>query len=348
MLRKGARRPKEETLFRLLEEGTMNAKIVIRKFGGPECLEWEEGDDPEPGDGEILIRHTAIGLNFIDVYHRQGLYPVELPFTPGVEAAGVVEKAGAGVKAFKKGDRAAYFGAASPGAYAELRAVPAARAVKLPSFVDDKTAAALMLKGATAEYLIRRTCPVKKGDVVLFHAAAGGVGLIACQWLAALGAVVIGTAGSPEKAELAKANGCRHVILYREQDVAQAVREITGGRGADVVYDSVGKATFEASLASLKPRGLMVSFGNASGPVPPLAPLELAKRGSLYLTRPTLKDYYSTREQFEAGTAAVLEAVEDGTVKVLIGQTYPLGEVQQAHRDLEARKTIGATVLTVG
>lgn len=326
----------------------MSGRVVVHEFGGPDALLWEDGRDPEPGRGEILVRHTAIGLNFIDVYHRQGLYPVELPFTPGVEAAGVVEQAGAGVKGFMKGDRVAYFGAASPGSYAELRAVPASRAVRLPPSIDDVSAAGLMLKGATAEYLIRRTYAVKKGDVVLFHAAAGGVGLIACQWLAALGAVVIGTAGSRKKAELAKANGCRHVILYREQDVAEGVREITGGRGADVVYDSVGKATFEASLASLRPRGLMVSFGNASGPVPALAPLELAKRGSLYLTRPSLKDYYASPKEFEAGTAAVLDAVETGKVRVRIGQTCPLRDVQRAHRDLEARKTTGSTVLTVG
>ncbi len=325
----------------------MNGKIIIRKNGGPEVLEWIKEDPGTPGAGEVLIRHTAIGLNFIDVYQREGLYPISLPFTPGVEAAGVIETVGEGVEAVARGDRVAYFGAANPGSYSQARILPAERLVKLPDTIDDITAAGMMLKGATAEYLIRRTYPVKEGDWVLFHAASGGVGSIASQWLKALGAKVIGTVGSKEKAALAKQNGCADTILYREEDITARVKEITDGRGVDVVYDSVGKDTFEASLDSLKPRGLMVSFGNASGPVPEFAPLLLAQKGSLFLTRPTVKDYYATPEDFAEGTKALLDAVSSGTVKIAVNQTYPLRDVAKAHRDLEGRKTTGSTVLLV-
>ena len=325
----------------------MNGKIIIRKNGGPEVLEWIKEDPGTPGAGEVLIRHTAIGLNFIDVYQREGLYPISLPFTPGVEAAGVIETVGEGVEAVALGDRVAYFGAANPGSYSQARILPAERLVKLPDTIDDITAAGMMLKGATAEYLIRRTYPVKQDDWVLFHAASGGVGSIASQWLKALGAKVIGTVGSKEKAALAKQNGCADTILYREEDIAARVKEITDGRGVDVVYDSVGKDTFEASLDSLKPRGLMVSFGNASGPVPEFAPLLLAQKGSLFLTRPTVKDYYATPEDFAEGTKALLDAVSSGTVKIAVNQTYPLRDVAKAHRDLEGRKTTGSTVLLV-
>lgn len=325
----------------------MNGKIIIRKYGGPEVLEWIEGDVPKPGPGEVLIKQTAIGLNFKDVYDREGLYPVDLPFTPGIEAAGVIEALGEGALGFSKGERVAYFGAANPGSYCEYRVWPAARLVRLPGGIDDLTAAGMMLKGATAEYLIRRTYPVKSGDWVLFYAASGGVGSIAVQWLKALGANVIGTVGSEEKAALAGQNGCRHTILYREEDIAGRVKEITGGHGVDVIYDSVGKDTFEASLNSLKPRGMMVSFGNSSGPVAEFKPLLLAAKGSLYITRPTLKDYYASEEDFAAGTAALMEAVTSGAVRISVNQTYPLKEAQQAHRDLEARKTTGSSVLIV-
>jgi NADPH:quinone reductase len=325
----------------------MSGRVVVHTFGGPEVLKWEEGPAPKPGAGEVLVRHTAIGLNFIDVYHRNGLYKAQaaLPFTPGVEAAGVIEAVGPAVEGLRQGERVGYFSPSRPGAYADERVVPADRLIKLPAALDDQTAAAVLLKGSTAEYLVRRAYPVKKGDWVLLHAAAGGVGLLAAQWLKALGARVIGTAGSEEKAELAAAHGCAHVILYAREDVPARVRAITGGRGVDVVYDSVGKATLEVSLASLKPRGVLVSFGNASGAVPAVAPLELAAKGSLYLTRPTLKDYYATPEDFREGTSALLKALAAGTIRVRIGQRYPLREAAQAHRDLEGRKTTGSTVL---
>lgn len=323
----------------------MSGRIVVREFGGPEVLEWVEGDMPEPGPGEALIRQTAVGVNFIDVYHRQGLYPVPLPFTPGVEAAGTIEAVGEAVENVSPGDRVAYFGAGSPGSYAEARIVSAARLITLPDSIDDATAAGAMLKGATVEYLIRRTYPVQKGDWVLFHAASGGVGSIAIQWLKAIGANIIGTVGSEEKAAFAAQNGCQHTILYRDEDVALRVAEITAGQGVDVVYDSVGRDTFEASLDSLKPRGTMVSFGNASGPVPDFAPLLLSQKGSLFLTRPTVKDYYASPEDFTEGTEALLDAFSSGTIEVSVNQTYALRDVQQAHRDLEGRKTSGSTVL---
>ncbi|MHA1543768.1 MAG: quinone oxidoreductase family protein [Alphaproteobacteria bacterium] len=323
----------------------MTGKIIIKNFGGPEVLEWTEGDVPKPGPGEVLIKQTAVGLNFIDVYHREGLYPMDLPLTPGVEAAGVIETLGEGVEGFKTGDQVAYFGAGKPGAYAEYRVWPTEGLIRLPDNIDDQTAAGMMLKGATAEYLIRRTFPVKKGDWVLFHAASGGVGSIATQWLKSLGAKVIGTVGSEDKAALARANGCADTILYRTEDIAARVKEITEGRGVDVVFDGVGKDTFEASLNSLKPRGMLVSFGNASGPVPEFKPLILAAKGSLYLTRPTVKEYYASAEDFAEGTKALLEVVSSGKVKISVNQTYSLKDAGQAHRDLESRKTTGSTVL---
>ncbi|MDH3207777.1 MAG: quinone oxidoreductase [Gemmatimonadota bacterium] len=325
----------------------MAGAIVVSKVGGPEVLEWKEVDSGTPGSGEVLVRHTAVGLNFIDVYHRTGLYPLEPPFTPGVEGAGVVEALGDGVADLKVGDRVAYTGNAGPGSYCELRVLPRAKLYKLPDTIDDATAAAIMLKGATVEYLVRRTFPVKAGDWALLHAAAGGVGLLASQWLHALGANVIGTVGSKEKAELAKKNGCDHVILYRDEDVPARVREITSGRGVDVAYDSVGGATFMGSLDSLKPRGMMVTFGNASGPVEPMIPLELAKRGSLFLTRPRVMDYYSIQADADEGIGALFDVVGSGKVKPHIGRRYPLAEVAEAHRDLEARRTVGSTVLEV-
>jgi NADPH2:quinone reductase len=325
----------------------MAGAIVVSKHGGPEVLEWKETETRAPGAGEVLVRHTAVGLNFIDVYHRTGLYPMQLPMTPGMEAAGVVEAVGDGVADMKPGDRVAYTGNAGPGSYCELRVLPRSKLYKVPKTIDDATAAAIMLKGATVEYLVRRTFPVKAGDWALLHAAAGGVGLLASQWLHALGAHVIGTVGSEEKAELAKANGCEHVILYREEDVPARVREITAGRGVDVAYDSVGGATFFGSLDSLRPRGMMVTFGNASGPVEPMAPLELAKRGSLFLTRPTIGHYYATQEDSDEGIAALFDVVGSGRVKPHIGARYPLADAAQAHRDLEARRTVGSTVLEV-
>jgi len=323
----------------------MAGAIVVSKLGGPEVLEWKDVDPGKPGAGEVLVRHTHAGLNFIDVYHRTGLYPMELPFTPGVEGSGVVEEVGEGVTGLEKGDRVAYTGNGPAGSYCELRVLPATRLYKLPDTIDNATAAAIMLKGTTVEYLVRRTFPVKAGDWALLHAAAGGVGLLASQWLHALGAHVIGTVGTEEKAELAKANGCEHVILYRDEDVPTRVREITGGRGVDVAYDSVGASTFFGSLDSLRPRGMMVTFGNASGPVEPMIPLELAKRGSLFLTRPRVGDYYATKEDADEGIAALFEVVGSGKVKPHIGATYPLEDAADAHRDLEARKTVGSTVL---
>jgi NADPH2:quinone reductase len=323
----------------------MSGKIIVGEYGGPEVLGWAEEKLPAPGPGEALIRQTAIGLNFIDVYHRQGLYPLALPFTPGVEAVGTIEAVGEGVEDVAPGDRVAYFDATSPGSYAEARVVATDRLVKLPDSIDDVTAAGTMLKGATVEYLIRRTYPVQKSDWVLFHAASGGVGSIAVQWLRAIGANIIGTVGSQEKAALAEQNGCQHTILYRNEDTASRVKEITAGRGVDVVYDSVGKDTFEASLDSLKPRGTLVSFGNSSGPVPDFAPLLLTQKGSLYLTRPRVREYYATPGDFAEGTRALLDAISSGTIKVAVNQTYALREVQQAHRDLEGRKTSGSTVL---
>lgn len=321
----------------------MSIAVVVHEPGGPEAFRIEERSIPEPGEGEILLRHTAIGLNFLDVYHRSGLYPMDMPVVIGSEGAGVVEKVGAGVSTLKEGDRVAY--APALGAYAQHRTIAADRVVRTPDGIDDNQAAAMMLQGTTVEYLIRRTYPVQQGDTVLLHAAAGGVGLIACQWLNHLGATVIGTVGSAEKAALAKAHGCHHIINYRDENIAARVREITGGEGVPVVYDSVGKDTFQASMDSLRPRGLFVSFGNASGPAPDVPGGMLAAKGSLYFTRPTLMTYTASREDLEASTEALFDVVLSGAVKIEINQTYPLTEVAQAHTDLEARKTTGSTVL---
>ncbi len=325
----------------------MDGAIVVSRLGGPEVLEWKRKAPGEPGPGQALVRHTAVGLNFIDVYHRTGLYPLELPFTPGVEAAGVVERVGEGVTELEPGDRVAYLQANPPGSYCEARVLSAERLFKLPDGISDEIAAAIMLKGCTVEYLVRRTFPVKKGDWALVHAAAGGVGLLMCQWLHALGANVIGTVGSEAKAKLVKANGCDHTILYRTEDVAARVKAITDGRGVDVSYDSVGKSTFEGSLNSLRPRGMLVSFGNASGPVHPLPPLLLSQKGSLFLTRPTIAHYYRNRQESSEGVAALFEVVASGKVRPHVGSRFPLPKAGEAHRALEGRETVGSTVLTV-
>lgn len=323
----------------------MAKAIRIHEHGGPEVLRYEEADPGKPGKGEVLLRHTAIGLNFIDTYFRTGLYPAPngLPLTPGGEAAGVVVELGEGVTELKVGDRVAYAGA--PGSYAEERVMPADRLVKIPDGVSDEEAAAMMLKGMTAEYLLRRTYAVKPGDNVLYHAAAGGVGLIFGQWAKHLGVDVIGTVGSAQKAELAKAHGYAHVVNYRETDFVKAVAEITGGRKCDVVYDSVGKDTFDGSLDCLRPRGMLVSFGQSSGPVPPFNLGILSQKGSLFLTRPTLFAYIATRAELEESAAALFEVVRSGAVKIRVNQRYPLSEAAQAHADLEGRRTTGTTVL---
>ncbi|TWT15049.1 quinone oxidoreductase [Reyranella sp. CPCC 100927] len=318
--------------------------VRIHETGGPEKMVYEDVEVGDPGPGEVRIKHTAIGLNFIDIYTRSGLYPVPTPNAIGREAAGVVVAVGKKVKGFKKGDRVAYAGSA-PGAYCEERNVPAEILVPVPKGVSDREAAAMMLKGMTAEYLIRRTYKCKKGDIVLFHAAAGGVGLIFGQWAKALGVKAIGTVSSPEKAALAKKNGYTWVIDYSKEDVAARVKEITKGKGVPVVYDGVGKDTWETSLNSLSPRGLMVSFGNASGPVPPFSPGVLNTKGSLFLTRPSLGAYTATRKDLEDCAKQLFKVVKSGKVKITIDQTYPLQDAAQAHRDLESRKTTGQTVL---
>lgn len=323
----------------------MSGAIVVTRVGGPEVLEWTDRDPVLPGPGEVLIRHTCVGLNFIDVYHRTGLYPAELPFTPGVEGVGVVERIGEGVDDLSVGARVAYTSNGPIGSYCQERVLPRGRLVSLPDAISDEVAAAIMVKGCTVEYLVRRTFAVKAGDNVLLTAAAGGVGLIACQWLRALGANVIGTVGTEEKGELARANGCDHVILYRHEDVAARVAEITDGAGCAVVYDSVGADTFEGSIASLAPRGMMVTFGNASGPVAPMSPLLLAKHGSLYLTRPRVGDYYATPEETRDGVEALFGMITSGKVRPHIGARYPMREAATAHRDLEARKTVGSSIL---
>ena len=324
---------------------SMRGAIVVRETGGPEVLEWTERDPGTPGPDQVLVRHTAVGLNFIDVYHRTGLYPAELPFTPGAEGAGVVEAVGEGVDDLAVGDRVAYTSNGPIGSYCEARVLPRWRLVKLPDAISDETAAAIMVKGCTVEYLVRRTYAVRPGDDVLLTAAAGGVGLIACQWLRALGANVIGTVGTPEKGELARENGCDHVILYRDEDIAERVAEITDGRGCAVAFDSVGKSTFEASLRSLRPRGTLVTFGNASGPVDPISPLVLSRNGSLFLTRPTLGHYYATPEETADGIGAVFDMIVSGQIRPHVGARYPLKDVAYAHRALEARETVGSTVL---
>jgi NADPH2:quinone reductase len=322
----------------------MPKAIRVHAHGGPEVLSWEEVPTGEPGPGEARVRHTAVGLNFIDIYQRSGLYKVPLPFTPGQEGAGVVEAVGPEVTDVVVGDRVAY-GMSPPGAYSEVRVIEAARLVPLPAAVDDRTAAAMMLKGLTAQYLLRQTTSIQRGETIVFHAAAGGVGLIACQWAKHLGATVIGTAGSEEKARLARAHGCDHVILYGQENVPARVRELTGGRGVRVVYDGVGKDTFAGSLDCLAPRGLLVAFGNASGPVPPLDILSLSSKGSLYLTRPTLVHYAGTKESLRAAAADLFEVVQSGAVRIQVPQTFPLQEAAAAHVALAGRKTSGSTVL---
>jgi NADPH2:quinone reductase len=323
----------------------MGKRIVVRQHGGPEVLELESHEPASPGPGEALVRQTAIGLNFIDTYFRSGLYPppAGLPFTPGNEGAGVVEAVGDGVTEVGPGQRVAYAGAL--GAYADRRSMPAKVLVPLPDSISDEQGAAMMLKGMTTQYLLRQTYAVKPGDTILFHAAAGGVGLIACQWAKHLGATVIGTVGSEEKAELARAHGCDHTILYNDEDFATRVREITGGKGVPVVYDGVGKATFMKSLDCLQPRGLMVSYGNASGAADPLNLIVLSQKGSLYVTRPTLFTYVATRPQLEACAADLFDVVSKGAVAIEIHQRFPLEQATEAHRALEGRGTVGSTLL---
>ncbi|MBK7461898.1 MAG: quinone oxidoreductase [Betaproteobacteria bacterium] len=322
----------------------MTHAIRIHQTGGPEVLCWEAVVVPAPAAGEATVRHHAVGLNFIDTYHRTGLYPLPLPSGIGLEGAGVVEAVGEGVTEVKVGDRVAYAGGPI-GAYAEVRNIPAHRLLKLPASISFNTAAAMMLQGLTAAYLLRKTYRVQPGDAVLIHAAAGGVGLIACQWAKALGATVIGTVGSTAKGELAKAHGCDHVINYSTENFTQRVREITGGEGVPVVYDGVGKDTFMGSLDCLRPLGMMVSYGNASGPVPPLDLILLSQKGSLFVTRPTIMSYTAKRADLEALGAELFEVVGSGKVRIEVNQTYPLAEAAQAHRDLEARKTTGSTIL---
>lgn len=299
---------------------------------------------PAPGPGEVRLRHTAIGLNFIDIYHRSGFYPTKLPCIPGMEAAGVVEEVGPGVPNLRMGDRVAY-GRGPLGAYAERRNIAAVECIPIPENVSDETAASCMLKGLTAWFLLHETFPVRKGDTVLIHAAAGGVGLILTQWAAWRGAHVIGTAGSEEKAKLAQAHGCGPVILYRRENVPERVREFTNGRGVDVVYDAVGKDTFHASLDSLRTRGMLVSYGQASGPIPPFDMSELAKRGSLFLTRPSLMDYMRDDRTYTKAATDLLREISQGHIKVQTDQRFPLREAPAAHRALEARETVGSTVL---
>jgi NADPH:quinone reductase len=318
--------------------------IRIHTHGGPEVMRWEEVDVQAPAKGQALIRHSAIGLNFIDCYERSGLYPGTLPMTLGREGAGVVLALGPGVKGLQAGDRVAYASSVA-GAYAEQRVLPADRLVKIPDGVSDRLAAASMLKGMTAQFLLRRTFRVKKGTVVVVHAAAGGVGLIAAQWARHLGATVIGVVGSAAKAEVAARNGCHEVVVTGRDDLPARAKALTRGKGADVVYDSVGQDTFFQSLDSLRPLGLMVTYGNASGPVPPFQPLELAKRGSLFLTRPTLFHYVAKRADLERSARELFDVIGSGAVRIEIGQTYALRDVAQAHRDLEGRRTVGSTVL---
>ena len=319
--------------------------IRVHEIGGPEALKWEEVEVGDPGSGEIRIRQEAAGLNFIDIYHHTGLYPQPLPFTPGVEGAGVVDAIGRDVTTLKIGDRVAYGGPV--GGYAEVRLIDAAKVVKLPDDISSEQAAAAMLQGMTAEMLLRRVYPLKAGETILVHAAAGGVGLILCQWAKALGATVIGTVGSDEKAELARTHGCDHPIVYTRQDFVAEVGRITGGAKVAVVYDGVGKDTFMRSLDCLKRRGMMVSFGNASGPVDPFPTLLLAQKGSLFLTRPTLYDYTLERADLEQSAAALFDVVASGKVKIEVGQSFPLRDAAEAQRALEGRRTSGSTVLTI-
>lgn len=318
--------------------------IRIHAAGGPETLALEDIHLPEPGRGEVLVRQTAIGVNFIDIYHRTGLYPLPFPSGIGLEGAGIVEKAGQGAE-FRPGERVAYCGG-PPGAYATHRILSGKHLIRLPNNIPDTVAAASMLKGLTAHYLLHRTFKVENGHTLLIHAAAGGVGLILCQWAKHLGATVIGTAGSEKKAALAKANGCDHAILYRNENFVQRVRELTAGQGVDVVYDSVGKSTFLGSLDALKKFGMMVSFGNASGVVPAFEPAILSQKGSLYLTRPILMHHIEDRTYYELAAAELFDLIGKGIINIRIGATYPLANARRAHGDLESRKTTGALVLT--
>ncbi len=322
----------------------MPKAVRYHKQGGPEVLQFEDVPVGEPGQGQVRVRHTAIGVNFVDTYQRSGLYPMQLPQVAGNEGAGVVEAVGPGVADLKKGDRVAYTGL--PGSYCESRVVPADRLVKLPQGISDEQAASMMLKGLTVHYLIHTTYPVKKGETVLWHAAAGGVGLIACQWLKALGVTVIGTVGSDEKAKLAKEHGATHVINYSKENFAERVKALNDGKGVPVVYDGVGKATWEGSLDCLRPRGLIASFGNASGPVPPVNLGILSAKGSLYVTRPTLATHIASRADLVERSNSLFDAVKSGKVKIETTGRYKLSDAQRAHRDLEGRKTTGSIVLT--
>jgi NADPH:quinone reductase len=321
----------------------MPKAVRYHKQGGPEVLQLDETPVGDPGPGQARVRHTAIGVNFVDTYQRSGLYPMQLPAVAGNEAAGVVEAVGAGVTDLKAGDRVAYTGL--PGSYCEARVVPADRMVKLPQGISDEQAASMMLKGLTVHYLIHSTYAVKKGETVLWHAAAGGVGLIACQWLKALGVAAIGTVGSDEKAALAKSHGAEHVVNYSKENFVERVKSITGGKNVPVVYDSVGKTTWDGSLDCLRPRGLLVSFGNASGPVPPVNLGILSTKGSLYVTRPTLATHIATRADLVERSNALFEVVKSGKVKIETTKRYKLADAQAAHRDLEGRKTTGSIVL---
>ncbi len=323
----------------------MTHAIRVHETGGPDVLSWEQVEVGEPGPGQVRLRHSAVGLNYIDVYHRTGLYPQQAPFTPGVEGAGTVESVGPGVTGLQPGDRVAYAG--PMGSYSEERLIAADRLVKLPDDIAFDEGAAMMLQGMTARMLLRAVHEVKRGDTILVHAAAGGVGLILCQWASALGATVIGTVSTEEKAEIARAHGCDHPILYTSQDFVSQVEKLTAGQKLPVVYDSVGRDTFLKSLDCLRPRGLMVSFGNASGPVDPISPLILSQKGSLFLTRPTLFDYVATRPELEESAADLFDVVRSGKVKIEIKQRFPLSNAAEAHRALEARETTGSTVLTI-
>ena len=323
----------------------MPKAIRIHRTGGPDAMRWEDVEVAAPGPGEVRIRHEAVGLNYIDVYFRTGLYPApSLPFSPGMEGAGVVEAVGEGVGSVAVGDRVAY--AAPPvGSYAEERLMPAGKVVKIPAGIDSQQAAAMMLQGMTVEYLLRRTYPVRSGETILFHAAAGGVGLIACQWAKALGATVIGTVGSDEKAALARAHGCDHPIVYTRENFTERVRALTDGAGVPVVYDAVGRDTFEGSLDCLAPRGTLVSFGQSSGKIDPFDVGILSAKGSLYLTRPTLMTYTASRADLEASAQALFDVVGRGAVRIAVNQTFPLAEAAAAHRALESRQTTGSTIL---
>jgi NADPH2:quinone reductase len=321
----------------------MPKAVRFHKQGGPEVLQYEDIPVGDPGPGQVRVRHTAIGVNFVDTYQRSGLYPMQLPQVAGNEGAGVIEAVGPNVTDVKKGDRVAYTGL--PGSYCEVRVVPADRLLKIPDGITDEQAASMMLKGLTVHYLIHTTYPVKRGDTVLWHAAAGGVGLIACQWLKTLGVTVIGTVGSEEKAKLAKDHGADHVINYSKENFVERVGAISGGKKLPVVYDAVGKTTWDGSLDCLRPRGLMVSFGNASGPVPPVNLGILSTKGSLYVTRPTLATHIASRADLLERASSLFEVVKSGKVKIETTRRYKLAEAQQAHRDLESRKTTGSIIL---